>query len=85
MSVYIDDADLPFRRMIMCHMIADTTVELMVMVDKISVERRHLQRQGTCYEHFDICRSKKLLALAYGAREITTRELIGKIQQKRVN
>lgn len=33
MSVYIDKANLPFRKMIMCHMIADNLEELHQMAD----------------------------------------------------
>lgn len=61
--------------MLMCHMIADTTEELLQMVDKIGVQRKWLQDAGTNREHFDICLSKKAKAVKLGALEISSREL----------
>jgi hypothetical protein len=68
MTVYIDDAFLSFRNMQMCHMIADTTNELLEMVDKIGVQRKWIQHPGQPKrEHFDICASKRALAIKAGA------------------
>lgn len=74
MAVYIDDYEAPFGRMKMCHMVADTTEELLDMVDKIGVHRKWIQHPGTYNEHFDICLSKKKKAVELGAKEITARE-----------
>lgn len=73
--VYIDNFNAPFGRMRMCHMIADTTQELLEMVDKIGVARKWIQYAGTDKEHFDICLSKKELAIKFGAKEVTWREM----------
>lgn len=73
--VYIDSFNAPFGRMKMCHMIADTTEELLAMVDKIGVQRKWIQDAGTYNEHFDISLAKKKLALEAGATEVTLREL----------
>lgn len=81
--VYIDNYNAPYGRMLMCHMIADSTDELLQMVDKIGVKRKWLQHQGTPYEHFDICRSKKELAILNGAKEISVRELAFKCYERR--
>jgi hypothetical protein len=67
---YVDDMRAPFGRLIMCHMIADTDAELRVMADKIGVSQRW--HQG---DHFDICLSKRALAVKHGAQEITRQEL----------
>lgn len=72
--IYIDDMDAPFRGMLMSHMVADTTKELLTMVDKIGVQRKWIQYPGTYNEHFDICLSKKAKALKLGAKQITWRE-----------
>lgn len=80
--VYIDDFNHPFGRMLMCHMIADTTEELLEMVDKIGVDRKWIQYPNTYKEHFDICLSKKAKAIKLGAKEIKYREL-GRITLER--
>jgi len=72
--VYIDNYNAKFGRMIMCHMFADTTEELLLMCDKIGVARKWIQYPGTYKEHFDICLSKKAKALQLGAKEVGWRE-----------
>jgi hypothetical protein len=64
-----------YGRMVMCHMVADSTAELLAMADRIGVARRWLQKAGTRHEHFDICLAKRKLAVAAGAAEITMKEL----------
>jgi allophanate hydrolase subunit 1 len=73
--VYVDDMEAPFGRMIMCHMMADTTKELFEMAHKIRVQRKWIQKPGTVYEHFDICQSKRKLAVRFGAKEISQKDL----------
>lgn len=73
--VYIDDFNCSFGRMKMCHMIADTQEELIEMATKIGVNKKWIQYIDTYQEHFDICLSKKKIAISLGAKEITTREL----------
>lgn len=70
MSVYVGAAEWPFRSMMMCHMLADSTEELLAMVDKIGVQRQWIQYAGTGHEHFDICKSKRALAIRAGAIEV---------------
>lgn len=83
MSVYVDDMNAPFGNMRMCHLIADTTEELLAMVDKIGVQRKWIQDAGTKREHFDIALSKKKLAVAAGAIEIEYgMELAEMLQQR---
>lgn len=69
MTVYVDDMRAKFGRMIMCHMIADTEAELHAMAARIGVARRWYQG-----DHYDIALSRRALAVAAGAREITWRE-----------
>lgn len=70
MSVYVGAAEWPFGRMMMCHMMADTTEELIKMADAIGVQRKWIQYPGTPKEHFDICKSKRAKAISLGAIEV---------------
>lgn len=67
MTVYIDHARAPFRSMLMSHMIADTREELLEMACKIGLDYKWLQYVGTTREHFDVCESKRALAIRCGA------------------
>lgn len=82
MVVYVDNMRATFGRMKMCHMIADSTDELLAMADQIGVSRQWLQKAGTAHEHFDIALSKRSLAVAAGAVEVTMMDL-GRILRKR--
>lgn len=83
MSVYVDDMEAPFGRMIMCHMIADTRAELLEMVDAIGIPRKWIQKEGTADEHFDISKGKRARAVASGAIEIGIVELAEKCRARR--
>lgn len=74
MTVYVDDMRAEYGRMVMCHMIADTDEELHAMADRIGVARKWFQKPGTPRRHYDIALSKRALAVAAGATEITWRE-----------
>ena len=39
MAVYVDSANIPYRNMVMCHLIADTLPELHEMAFKIGMKR----------------------------------------------
>jgi Protein of unknown function (DUF4031) len=73
MTVYIDDMYLramgQFNRMKMSHMIADNDSELHHMAKLIGVSRRWYQG-----DHYDVCMSKRKLALQYGVVAITLRQ-----------
>lgn len=78
MAVYVDNMQARFRGMIMCHMWADTDDELLEMVDRIGVKRKWIQGHPTLstakarkasWVHFDICQTKRKLAVKAGAIE----------------
>lgn len=83
MSVYVGAAEWPFGRMIMAHMTADTTEELLVMADRIGVQRKWIQYPNTWKEHFDICKSKRDLAVKNGAIEVDHKGETDLMQRKR--
>ena len=71
MTVYVDNMRAPYRRMVMCHMVADTEDELHAMADKIGVARKWYQG-----DHYDVCLQMRALAVQNGAKEVTQRELV---------
>jgi uncharacterized protein DUF4031 len=71
-AVYVDEAKYRFRRMVMCHMLADTSAELHEMADRIGIARKWFQRDASA-PHYDICKSKRALAVSTGAVEVTER------------
>ena len=83
MSVYVDNAAIPYRRMVMCHMIADDHLELFSMACRIGVPPKWIQKRGTYQEHFDICLGMRRRAIARGAIEITQKELAAKLRERR--
>ena len=82
MTVYVDDMRAPVGRLIMCHMIADTSEELHAMARTIGVDPRWIQRESTHREHYDISLTKRALAVKAGAQEVTMRE-VGRILNER--
>lgn len=82
MAVYIDNMRAGFGRMIICHMIADSTQELNTMADAIGVRRQWIQYPETAREHYDICLSVRRKAIRLGAVEITMKELVRKMRAK---
>jgi hypothetical protein len=85
MGVYVDNMRAGFGRMTMCHMIADSRAELDEMADKIGVQRKWIQHEGTHLEHYDVCLSKRNLAVQHGAVLLTMRELGLRIRAKRLS
>lgn len=78
MACYVDNMEALFGRMVMCHMWADTDAELLSMADQIGVARKWIQGHSTLsfgkhrdasWVHFDITKSKRALAVRYGAIE----------------
>ncbi|MBK3798668.1 DUF4031 domain-containing protein [Azospirillum brasilense] len=84
MTVYVDDMKATFGRMKMCHLIADTTAELLAMVDRIGVQRKWIQHPDTPEEHFDIALGKRDAAIAAGAVPITWRQYGGMVHRRKL-
>lgn len=84
MPVYVHSMKAKYRRMIMCHMIADTDEELHKMADMIGVDRKWHQCAGTYKSHYDICMSKRNLAIKADATEISQSELGKLLKRKRL-
>ena len=85
MAVYVDNMEAGFGRMVMCHMIADTTEELLDMADQIGVQRKWIQKAGKYTEHFDVCLSKRKEAVKAGAIEVSSFDLTRLIMKRRIH
>ena len=79
--VYVDQMRAPLKRMIMCHMVADTLEELHAMAEKIGMKREWFQDKR--WPHYDVSLTRKKLAIKYGAKEITRRELMNWMKAKK--
>ena len=77
MPVYVDNARAQYGRMIMCHMTADTHDELHAMAAAIGVARRWFQCPPKVrFPHYDVCLKSRARAVALGAREVDSREVV---------
>ena len=74
MPVYVDDVFIPFGRMKMCHMIADTEEELHEMASRIGMKREWFQEGSR--PHYDVSMGKRKLAVECGVIEITAGEIV---------
>lgn len=86
MPVYVDNQKNNYGRMKMCHMLADTENELHEMADKIGIKRKWYQANAST-PHYDICQSKRKLAVEFGAIEVNrkqTVEIIRKLRKRRL-
>jgi len=69
MAVYVDQGKIPYRGMLMSHMLSDSLAELHAMANQIGLRREWFQADGT--PHYDLCQAKRRLAIQLGAIEIT--------------
>lgn len=74
-NVYVGTMEFHFCRMIMFHMSSPDIESLHIMANKIGIQRKWFQNKDGM-PHYDICKSKKELAIKNGAIEINDRELI---------
>ena len=80
--LYVDHARIPYGRMLMSHLMADTPQELREMAGKLKMER-WIQYPGTPKEHLDVSESKRTEAIRMGAASVTGRQLAAIIRCKR--
>lgn len=76
MPVYVDKAKIPYRRMLMSHMLADTLPELHAMADRIGLARLHFQVSNGGVPHYDVCQTYRDKAISAGAIVIGRNQVV---------
>lgn len=74
-AVFVDEAVWPYGRMMMCHMFSGDLKSLHEMADKIGVARKWFQNKPH-FPHYDICKSKREIAVGLGAIQVNRREFV---------
>ena len=70
MSVYVDDAVMPWRGQRWAHLMADTLAELHAMAEALGIPRRAFQDK-TSGAHYDVTAPLREQAIALGAIPIS--------------
>lgn len=83
MTVYVDSERNLYRHMLMSHMVADTLDELHDMAQRIGLQRRWFQTSNNGTPHYDVCQSKRALAIKLGAKEIDRRQMVQFVRRYR--
>lgn len=85
MTVYVDDMRAQYGRLVLCHLLATDDAELHAMADTIGVSRRWWQRSARGGDsHYDICLTKRALAIQNGAVPITMRQASAMNARRRI-
>lgn len=83
MAVYMDGERNRFRRMVMCHMLADTITELHAMASAIGMRREWFQPFS--FPHYDLSLGRRADAVAKGALVIERREVAALMRRLRAD
>lgn len=81
MPVYVDGARNTFRRMKMCHMIADTPEELHAMAERIGMRREWFQPRS--FPHYDVALGRRREAVGFGVIECDRRTFVEHLRRIR--
>jgi len=81
-AVYVDAPVWPYRGMLMWHMFANRVEDLHAMADRIGVQRRWFQNKPG-FPHYDICKSKRSLAVSAGAVEVDRKQFVAVVERLR--
>lgn len=73
--IYVDDAFIPYGRMLMCHIVSDTLVEeLHDFAAQLGMKRSWFQDKRI--PHYDISKGKRDTAIQLGAVGVDSRSLL---------
>jgi hypothetical protein len=80
--VVVDEARLPFRGALWCHLWSADEVTLHRMALRLELQPSWFQGNNLRFRHYDLSPTKRKKAIALGAKEVTAYELV---QMVRVN
>lgn len=82
MTAYVDPAVFkkPNGRKSYAHLVADTVAELHAFAASIGV-KPHFFHKSASYLHYDITEAQRTGAIAAGAKEVSSKELLGKAKE----
>lgn len=91
MTVYVDAVRIPAEvpngnrvvRGVWCHLVADSSTELLDMAARIGLRAEWIQDPGEWGEHFDVTEAKRRQAIAAGAVELTLHQMGDLLNSKR--
>ena len=83
MAVYVDGGRIQYGRMKMSHMMADSLEELHAMAERIGLKREWFQPKSS--PHYDLCQSKRALAISFGAIEADRKKVVELIRYWRAH
>lgn len=83
MAVYVDNQRLPFRGMLMSHLVADTEAELHAMAGHLGLRRNWFQNKPRGTPHYDVSQSVRERALQSGAVPVDRAGLVQVIRRLR--
>ena len=83
MALYVDHARIPFRRMRMSHLMADSHHELLQAERDLGLPPNSIQHPRTPKEHLDVSETKRALAIRLGAQPVSSRRLVSIMRQRR--
>lgn len=85
MTTYVDDMRAPFKGYVMCHMVADSDVELHIMAEALGLKREwHQAPPKASHSHYDIARTKRTAALKIGAVAVTQKQLACMVYRRKI-
>ena len=80
MTVYVDDAAIPYKGKLRYHMTADSKEELHAFAAEIGV-RRCWYHKGRTHPHYDVTSPQRAAALLSGAVSVDVREVLRKARR----
>ena len=82
--LYVDNPKIEYGRMKMCHMLADSSIELRRACIALALDPAYIEHVGKANEHININMAKRKLAIEkLGAKEVSSRQLVRIVQGRR--